>query len=674
MNHNPLLQKFDTPFESIPFDRIKQEDYREAIIQAIEDARKEIDTITANNEAPTFANTIIAREEAGRSLSVASEAFFNLNSAETNDYFEKTAEELSPLLAAFGNDITLNETLFARVKQVYETADRSGLSGEDQRLLDKSYKHFTRNGALLDETGKQTLRRIDQELSSLKVKFSQNVLQETNAYVMHLEQEAELEGLPASIKAQARAEAEARGLSGWAFTLQFPSYVPFLKYAANRERRKEIYLASAQKAFQDNAYNNEDIIKKIVALRDERARLLGFASHAGFVLQERMAATPEAVTDFLSDLLEKATPFAHKDVASLQPLAARDGITELMPYDHAYYAEKLREEKYDYSEEELKPYFPLHQVLHAAFDAAGKLYGLQFKERNDIPKYHDEVTVYEVLENGVHKALLYTDWHPRKGKRAGAWMTSYKGQYRNAAGNHRPHISIVCNFSRPSGDTPSLLTFTEVTTLFHEFGHALHGMMADTVYESLSGTNVYWDFVELPSQFMENFCYQKSFLATFAHHYQSGELLPEAQIDKIVASANFMEGYQTLRQLAFGLLDMAYHTGRFTADDRIETFEKEVTRSAQLYPSLPHTAQSPAFSHIFAGGYSAGYYSYKWSEVLDADAFALFKETGIFNAETAARFKTLLSKGGTEDPMDLYVAFRGRKPEVAALLQRAGLN
>ena len=674
MNNNPLLQNFDTPFQSLPFHLIKQEDFQPAIIQAIENARKEVDTITAATDTPDFTNTIVSLEQAGKQLNVASEAFFNLTSAETNEYLEKVSAEVSPLLAAYSNDISLNDALFARVKYVYEHTDKTTLSKEDRRLLDKTYKGFTRNGALLNETDKTTLRNIDQELSGLKVKFSQNVLQETNAYFLHLQQEDDVAGLPASIKEQAREEAQQRGLEGWVITLQFPSYVPFLKYAANREKRKEIYIASGQKAFKDNEYNNEQIIKKIVMLRDERARLLGFASHADFVLQERMAASAGKVTDFLNDLLAKARPFAGKDITSLQPLAARDGIDELMPYDHAYYAEKLREEKYDYSEEELKPYFPLEQVLHAAFDAAGKLYGLQFTERNDIPKYHEEVTVYEVLENGKHKALLYTDWHPRAGKRAGAWMTSYKGQYRNATGEHRPHISIVCNFSRPSKDTPSLLTFNEVTTLFHEFGHALHGMMADTVYESLSGTNVYWDFVEIPSQFMENFCYQKDFLATFAHHYKTGELLPAAQIDKIVASANFMEGYQTLRQLTFGLLDMAYHSGQLKASDSIEHFEKEITKDTQLYPVLPHIAQSPSFSHIFAGGYSAGYYSYKWSEVLDADAFAYFKETGIFNPDTAAKFKTLLSKGGTEDPMDLYIAFRGRKPEVGALLERAGLN
>jgi peptidyl-dipeptidase Dcp len=671
---NPLLQPFHTPFESVPFNEIKQEDYQPAIIQAIENARQEINAIAHSSIAPDFANTIVALEGSGRQLNRVTEAFFNLTSAETSDYLEKVQEEVSPLLAEYGNDITLNEALFQRVKTVYDYSDRSLLSKEDFRLLDKTYKSFTRNGALLSETDKEQLRAIDKELAALKVKFSQNVLAETNAYFLHLTDESDIAGLPESIRQQAKQEAEKRQLEGWVITLQYPSLVPFLTYAANRERRRELYLANGSKAFKANEYNNEEVIRKIVTLRDRRAKLLGFGSHADFVLQERMAASPGNVFDFLNDLLHKARPFAGKDVATLQPLAAKDGIAQLMPYDHAYYAEKLREEQYDFSEEELKPYFPLQQVLHAAFAAAGKLYGLRFEERTDIPKYHDEVTVYEVFEHDQHKALLYTDWHPREGKRAGAWMTSFKGQYKTDGVDHRPHISIVCNFSRPNGNTPSLLTFNEVTTLFHEFGHALHGMMADTVYESLSGTNVYWDFVELPSQFMENYCYQKEFLNTFARHYKTGELLPEEKIDKIVASANFMEGYQTMRQLSFGLLDMAYHTGKLGEGESIEAFEKQTTKETQLYPTIAHTAQSPSFSHIFPGGYSSGYYSYKWAEVLDADAFAYFKETGIFNPDTAAKFKTLLSKGGTEDPMDLYTAFRGRKPTVDALLERAGLK
>jgi peptidyl-dipeptidase Dcp len=674
MMSNPLLAPFKTPFESVPFQDIKQEDFKPAIIASIEAAKKEIDDLVSDPAPPTFENTIAALEAAGKQLNRATEAFFNLTSAETNDYLEQVQEDVSPLLAEYGNDITLNEGLFKKIKTVFEQTDKSKLSKEDFRLLDKTYKSFTRNGALLNDEDKEKLRAIDKELAALKVKFSQNVLQETNAYFLHITDEKEMQGIPDSIRTQAKEEAAKRKLEGWAFTLQYPSLVPFLTYAASRERRKELHMANGRKAFQDNEYNNEEIIRKIVTLRDERARLLGFPTHASFILEERMASKPDTVFSFLNDLLEKAKPYAGKDIEALKPLAAKDGIDTLMPYDHAYYAEKLREEKYDFSEEELKPYFPLEQVLHAAFDAAEKLYGLTFHVREDIQKYHEEVTVYEVLENGSHKALLYTDWHPREGKRAGAWMTSYKGQYRTDQEDHRPHISIVCNFSRPSGETPSLLTFNEVTTLFHEFGHALHGMMADTKYESLSGTNVYWDFVELPSQFMENYCYEKEFLATFAKHYKTGEILPMEQIDKIVASANFMEGYQTMRQLSFGLLDMAFHTGKLQQGESIETFEKQITKETQLYPTIAGVAQSPSFSHIFPGGYSSGYYSYKWSEVLDADAFAYFKETGIFNNETASKFKTLLSKGGTEDPMDLYTAFRGRKPDVNALLKRAGLK
>ncbi|SEM41138.1 peptidyl-dipeptidase Dcp [bacterium A37T11] len=668
---NVLLSPFTTPFQSAPFADIHHEDFKPAILQLIEKAKSEIDAITLNAETPDFANTIEALDRAGKQLGTASEIFFNLHSAETNDQLEELAEELSPILAAYGNDITLNQALFERIKAVVDTVNRASLSGEQQRLLDKTYKSFTRNGALLSESDKQTLRDIDEELSGLTVKYSQNVLQETNAYSLHISDEAELEGLPDSIKEAAKLEASQRNLEGWVFTLQFPSVVPFLKYAANRERRKELHLAAGKKAFQDNAYNNAANIHRVVELRQQRAKLLGFETHADFVLQERMAGSPQNVFHFLEDLLQKAKPYAVSEIAALKELAEKDGIDTVMPYDHAYYAEKLREARYDFSDEALKPYFSLPYVLQAAFSAAEKLYGLTFHLHNDIQKYHEEVDVFEVKENGEHKALLYTDWFPRKGKRPGAWMTSYKGQYKEDGINHRPHISIVCNFARPSGDKPSLLTFQEVTTLFHEFGHALHGMLADTVYESLSGTSVYWDFVELPSQFMENYCYQKEFLQTFARHYQTGELLPDAEINKIVASANFMEGYQTLRQLSFGLLDMAFHTGKLQKGENVESFEKSVTKEAQLYPNIPGTAQSPSFSHIFAGGYSAGYYSYKWAEVLDADAFAYFKETGIFNPDTARKFKTLLSSGGTKDPMELYIAFRGRKPTPEALLERA---
>ncbi|MBX3238825.1 MAG: M3 family metallopeptidase [Chitinophagaceae bacterium] len=664
---------FNTAFESVPFSAIPSEVYKEEIEKAIAGARMEIDGIAGSASEPDFENTVAALERSGKALDLASAVFFNLTSAETNDVLEKTKEEVSPLLAAYANDVTLNEQLFRRIEQVYKQQDKYKLTPEESRLLDKTYKRFSRNGALLSKDDKEQLRSIDRELANLTVKFSQHVLQETNDYYLHLEDKNELKGLPESIMNMAAAEAVSRKLEGWVFTLQYPSFVPFMTYAANRERRKELYLANARKAFGDNERNNESIVKKIVSLKQQRAQLLGFDTHADFVLQERMASTPDIVNNFLAELLEKAKPFALKDIAMLKEMAVGDGIEELMAYDHSYYAEKLREARYSYSEEEIKPYFSLPLVQQAAFDLAGKLYGLSFLRRTDIDVYHEEVEVYEVLENGQHKALLYTDWFPRKGKRAGAWMTSFRGQSIENGVNHRPHISMVGNFSRPNGDTPSLLTFNEVTTLFHEFGHALHGILADTVFESLSGTGVYWDFVELPSQFMENYCYEKSFLSTFAKHYQTGAPLPEEKIDKIVASASFMEGYQTLRQLSFGMLDMAYHTNRLKQEDVLEAFEKSAVRQTIVYPDIKGTAVSPSFSHIFAGGYSAGYYSYKWSEVLDADAFEAFKENGIFDAATAAKFKTLLSKGGTEDPMELYIHFRGRKPNPEALLRRAGL-
>lgn len=671
--HNPLLKPFNTPFNSFPFENINQEDFKPAILDGIAQAKQEIAQIVDNPADPTFENTIIALEKAGKPLHVIAEGFFNINSAETNDYLQNLAQELSPLLAAYGNDITLNESLFQRIKRVFNDTPKSSLSEEEYRLLDKTYKSFTRNGALLDAVQKERLRYIDKELSTLKVKFSQNVLHETNAYTLHITSEQDMDGLPESVKSVAKEEAEKRGVEGWIFTLQFPSMMPFMKYAKKRNLRKELYLASSKKAFNKNEYDNEECVRKIVALRQERAELLGYETHAHFILEERMAAEPKQVEDFLHNLLIKAKPFAQKEIDQLRHIASADDIDELMPYDHAYYVEKLREAKYNFSEEALKPYFPLESVIKAAFDVANRLYGLTFDRRNDIQKYHQEVDVFEVSENGKHKALLYVDWFPREGKRAGAWMTSYRGQSKFEGQNIRPHISIVCNFSRPYEDIPSLLTFNEVTTLFHEFGHALHGIMADTVYESLSGTNVYWDFVELPSQFMENYCYDKTFLSSFAKHYKTGEPLPLVEIDKIVASANFMEAYQTLRQLSFGLLDLAYHTNQLRPDDAIAEFERRIVAETQLYPAVEGTAMSPSFSHIFPGGYSAGYYSYKWAEVLDADAYAYFREKGIFNREIAEKFKVLLSKGGTVDPMQLYKDFRGRKPSIDALLKRAGL-
>lgn len=670
---NPLLEYFDTPFQSVPFSRIELEHFKPAILEAITKAKQEVEDITSNPELPSFQNTSEALEQAGNLLSVISSTFFNLDSAETNDEMQNLAQELAPVIAEYQNDIMLNEALFERVQAVHDQTSEDTLSPEQWRLLDKQYKGFVRQGARLSDTDKQTLREIDRELAMLTMKFSQNVLQETNDYLLHITDEAKLSGLPTSIIQAAKEEAEKREFTGWVFTLHYPSYVPFLKYADDRQLRQELHLAAARRAFKENDHNNEATIKQIVSLRARRATLLGYASHATFVLQERMASAPSTVMEFLADLLNRAKPHAFADIKKLRVLASADGIETIMPYDHAYYSEKLRVREYDLHEEQLRPYFSLERVLNAAFDLGKRLFGLDFIIRDDIPVYHPEVTVYEVLENGQHKALLYTDWHPRSGKRPGAWMTSYRDQYRKGSENIRPHISIVCNFSRPAADTPSLLTFQEVTTLFHEFGHALHGILADTTYESLSGTNVYWDFVELPSQFMENYCYDKDFVQSFATHYQTGDLLPTEQIDKIVAAANFMEGYQTLRQLGFGLLDMAYHTGRFESKQSIEDFEKEILKDTVLYPHIPGTAQSPSFSHVFAGGYAAGYYSYKWAEVLDADAFDYFKQKGIFDPETAAKFKRLLSSGGTVDPMQLYVNFRGREPLAEALLKRAGL-
>lgn len=671
---NNLVEKFNTPYESIPFENIKQEDFKPAIEQAIEDAKNEINEIVQNTDPPNFVNTIVALENVGKKLTIISSTFFNLNSAETNDYLQSLAEEISPMLTEYANDIILNEQLFEKIKIVYDTTLKSKLSQEEVRLLDKTYKDFSKNGALLSSEDKNNLRQISNELAILSVKFGQNVLKETNDYFLHISENKDMEGIPESIKEMAKQEAENRNLKGWVFTLHYPSYVPFITYSANRELRKEIYTAYMQRACKDNEYNNEDIIHKIVELRSKKAKLLGFKTYADLILQERMASAPKLVYDFLYDLLHKAKPFAQKEIQDLKNIASRDGITEMMPYDHAFYAEKLRQEKFSFSEEELKPYFPLHQVLNAAFDVAKKLYGLTFIEREDIQKYHSEVKVYEVFnDKGKHQALLYTDFFPRESKRAGAWMTSYKGQFKTLSDNIRPHISIVCNFSRPNGEIPSLLTFSEVTTLFHEFGHALHGILANTTFESLSGTNVYWDFVELPSQFMENYVFEKEFLKTFALHYQKGDMLDEEKIDKIVASANFMQGYQTLRQIGLGLLDMAYHTDELTSDQGIEDFEVEKIKETQLYPHIKNTCISTSFSHIFQGGYAAGYYSYKWAEVLDADAFDFFKERGIFDKETASKFESLLSKGGTEDPMELYISFRGRRPQSEALLKRAGL-
>ncbi|MDM1550958.1 M3 family metallopeptidase [Empedobacter falsenii] len=672
---NPLLEKFETPFESAPFSKIKNEDYKPAFIQAIEEAKAEIDAITANPEAPTFANTIEAMELSGEKLGRISSIFFNLNSAETNDEIQEIAQEVSPLLSEFGNDVRLNQDLFERIKVVYNQKDSLNLTDEQAYLLEKKYKGFSRNGANLNEEDKNKLREIDKQLSMLSLQFGQNVLAETNAYELIITDKNDLKGLPQYAIDQAKADAEQKNHEGWLITLQAPSYIPFMQYAENRELREKLFRANGVKAYQNNEFNNEENVKKIVKLRHERAKILGYKTHADYVLEERMAKTPTTVLDFLNDLLTKAKPFAEKEIEELTVFAKEiDGIETLQRWDHAYYAEKLKQKKFSLSDEELKPYFQLENVIEGAFDVATKLYGITFKEIHNIDKYNDEVTTYEVLDkNGAFLSLLYADFFPRAGKRPGAWMTSYR-EASNVNGNtKRPHVSIVCNFTKPTKDTPSLLTFQEVTTLFHEFGHALHGMLPNTTYESLSGTNVYWDFVELPSQFYENFCYEPEALKLFAKHYQTGEIIPQELIEKVKASSSFMEGYQTVRQLSFGLLDMAYHANDLAEINDLQQFEKETFKQTELYPEIDKNMMSTSFSHIFQGGYSSGYYSYKWAEVLDADAFAFFQKTGIFNPETAQKFYKLLSSGGTVEPMKLYEEFRGHKPTADALLKRAGL-
>ena len=672
---NPLLENFNTPFDSAPFSKIKNKDYKPAFEQAIKEAKAEIDAITSNPEAPTFQNTIEAMELSGEKLGRISSIFFNLNSAETNDEIQQIAQDISPLLSEFGNDVRLNQALFERIKVVYNQKDKVILNPEQAYLLEKKYKGFSRNGANLNEDDKAKLREIDKQLSMLSLQFGQNVLAETNNFELIITDENNLKGLPQYAIDQAKADAEQKDKEGWLITLQAPSYIPFMQYAENRELREKLFRANGVKAFQNNEYNNEENVKQLVKLRHERANILGYKSHAAYVLEERMAKTPETVLDFLNDLLVKAKPFADKEIKELTDFAKEtDDIETLQRWDHGYYAEKLKQKKFSLSDEALKPYFQLENVTQGAFDVATKLFGITFKEIHNIDKYNDEVTTYEVLDkDGNFLSLLYADFFPRAGKRPGAWMTSFR-EASNVNGNiKRPHISIVCNFTKPTKDKPSLLTFQEVTTLFHEFGHALHGMLPNTTYESLAGTNVYWDFVELPSQFYENFAYEPEALKLFAKQYQTGEIIPQELIEKVKAASSFMEGYQTVRQLSLGLLDMAYHANNLKEINDLKQFEKEAFQSTELYPIVENNMTSTSFSHIFQGGYSSGYYSYKWAEVLDADAFEFFKETGIFNPETAQKFYKLLSSGGTVEPMKLYEEFRGHKPTADALLKRAGL-
>ena len=672
-----LNTPFNTPYNTAPFSKIKNEGFLPAIHSAIKKAKAEIEAITTNPEAPTFQNTIEALEYSGEELDTISSIFFNLNSAETNDHIQQIAQQVSPLLTEFSNDITLNEDLFKRVKMVYDSKSELGLSTEQETLLDKKYKSFSRNGANLPEDRKEQLRALDKELSQLKLKFGEHILAETNKFEMLLTDKSDLEGLPEGAKEAAKQMAESKDKNGWLITLDYPSYIPFMTYAKNRTLREKLSKAFGSKGFNNNELDNKDIVLKIARLRFQRAQLLGYKTHAHFVLEERMAETPENVNAFLNELLEKAKPTAKKEFENLQELAKEmDGIGQLQKWDSAYYSEKLKQKLFDLDDEQLKPYFKLENVIHGAFTVAEKLFGLRFETIDTIDKYHEDVLTYKVVDTDDELvAIFYADFFPRAGKRNGAWMTSYKPQMIKNGVNQRPHVSIVCNFTKPTKSKPSLLTFNEVTTLFHEFGHALHGILANTTYPSLSGTNVYWDFVELPSQILENWCYEEDTLKLFATHYETGEVIPMALIEKIKTTSTFHEGMQTLRQLSFGLLDMAWHASESPETIvSVKDFESQAFKDTQLYPDVPENCMSTAFAHIFQGGYSSGYYSYKWAEVLDADAFEYFKEEGIFNKTVANKFKMfVLSQGGTQNPMTLYKKFRGQEPKPEALLRRAGL-
>ncbi|ALJ04803.1 peptidase M3 [Pseudalgibacter alginicilyticus] len=677
MSQNILTSPFDTNFNTAPFSKIANEDYLPAFKACIKQAKAEIDAIVNNPDAPNFENTIEALDFSGEQLDRISSIFFNLNSAETNDSIQKIAQEISPLLSEFSNDITLNEGLFKRVKAVYDSRNELNLSTEQTTLLDKKYKSFSRNGANLPEDKKQKLRDIDKKLSQLKLKFGENVLAETNKFEMLITDKNDLSGLPEGAIEAAKQLAESKDKNGWLFTLDYPSYIPFVTYADNRELRKKITLAAGKKGFNNDDLDNQNIVLDIVKLRHARAHLLGYKTHAHFVLEERMAKTPETVLNFSNELLEKAKPAAQAEFENLEKFAkALDNIDRLEKWDGAYYSEKLKQKLFSLDDEKLKPYFKLENVINGAFTIAKKLFDLEFEEIDSIDKYHEDVLTYKVTNTkGDFIAIFYADFFPRPGKRNGAWMTVYKPQFIKAGENSRPHISNVCNFTKPTKTKPSLLTFNEVTTLFHEFGHGLHGMLANTTYPSLSGTNVFWDFVELPSQVMENWCYEKEALKLFATHFETGELIPMDLIEKIKESATFHQGMQTLRQLSFGLLDMSWHANEKPETiTNVKAYETKAFKNTTLYPEVAENCMSTAFSHIFQGGYSSGYYSYKWAEVLDADAFEYFQEKGIFNKEVALKFKDhVLSQGGTENPMTLYKRFRGQEPQPEALLKRAGL-
>jgi len=679
---NPFFESYNTPHDTVPFDRIRTSDYEEAFMEGIRRDEEEINKIINDKEEPTFENTIIRVDnENGEHyydlLERVSNVFSCMLSAETNDELDSIAQKLSPILTKHANDVRLNKQLFERIKYVHD--HHRELTPEEQTLLDNCYDSFVRSGALLDEDGKERLRRLTEEASLLSLKFSQNLLKENKAFNLHITDEQQLDGLPETARTAAAHTAEEQGKEGWVFTLDQPSYSPFMTYSTQRELRKRMYMEKNSLGIHDNNENNLDICKRLINLRREMAQLLGYATYADYVLQHRMAASQNNVYRLLDELIEAYKPAAVKEVKEIEDMARQTEGDDfkMQPWDFSYYSHKLQMEKYNLDSEMLRPYFELSKVTDGIFGLATKLYGITFKENPDIPTYHKDVKAYEVFDNdGSYLAVLYADFFPRKGKQGGAWMTEFQGQWIDRKGvNVRPHASIVMNLTKPTKEKPALLTLGEVETFLHEFGHALHGMMANTRFESLSGTNVWWDFVELPSQFMENYAVEKDFLNTFAFHYKTGEPLPDELIERIIKSRNFMVAYGCMRQVSFGLLDMAYYTKEDEFTEDIIQFEKKAWAKAMVTEQLEETCMTTQFSHIMAGGYAAGYYSYKWAEVLDADAFSVFKKNGIFDKNTAKSFRdNILSKGGTEHPMTLYKRFRGQEPTIDALLERNGIK
>ena len=680
MRQNPFFSKYTTIHEVPPFDQIKLEDYEEAFMEGIRRDDEHIDKILNNPEPPTFDNTIIEEDDENEYyalLDKVSAVFFNLLSAETNDEMDALAQKIQPALTKHANDVSLNKRLFERIKAVHD--NHRPLTPEEECLLQKSYDGFVRSGALLDEEGKAKLRALTEEGSMLSLQFSQNLLKEKKAFSLHITDENDLKGLPDTQKEAARHEAKERNLDGWVFTLDFPSYGPFMQYAENRDLREKMFMAYNTLCTHENETNNIDICKRLINIRRETAQLLGYDTYADYVLVKRMASNVANVYKLLDDLIDAYKPTAVAEKEELKQMAKRMNGEDfkLMPWDGAFYSHKLQLEKYNVDAEMVRPYFELSKVIEGVFGLATRLYGITFQENKDIPVYHPDVKAYEVFDkDGSYLAVLYADFYPRKGKQGGAWMTSYQDQWINQKGeNIRPHVSLVMNFTKPTADKPALLTLGEVETFLHEFGHSLHGMFANTRFSSLSGTNVWWDFVELPSQFMENFSLEREFLSTFAYHYKTGEPMPDDLIQRLIDGRNFAVASACLRQVSFGLLDMAYYTKEKPFEDDLIKFEKKAWEKAIIGTQLENTCMTVQFSHIMAGGYSAGYYSYKWAEVLDADAFAVFKREGVFNRETAQRFRDcILSKGGTEHPMTLYKRFRGGEPTIDALLERNGIK